>query len=108
MFSNTAYEAVYQYLGLELHSRFIEVITSQKVFLATLTLIFGFMFFLTSVQFFSRYLPGALVSKRHVPLSKFFKIICFLFLGISILKVESATGVKRIIVTGKQIGRAHV
>ena len=95
MFSNTAYEAVYQYLGLELHSRFIEVITSQKVFLATLALIFGFMFFLTSVQFFSRYLPGALVSRRHVPLSKFFKIICLLFLSISILKVESTTGVKR-------------
>lgn len=95
MFSNTAYEAVYQYLGLELHNRFIEVITSQKVFLAAIVMIFGFMFFLTSVQFFSRYLPGALVARRHVPLSRYFKMICLLFLSISILKVESSTGVKR-------------
>ena len=46
MFSNTAYEAVYQYLGLELQSRFIQVITSQKVFLAAIVMIFGIMFFL--------------------------------------------------------------
>jgi len=95
MYSNTAYEAVYQYLGLELHSRFIEIITSQKVFLAAIAMIFGFMFFLTSVQFFSRYFPGALMSRRHVPLSKYFKIVCLLFLSISILKVESTTGVKK-------------
>ena len=95
MFSNTAYEAVYQYLGLELHSRFIEIITSQKVFLATIVMIFGFMFFLTTVQFFSRYMPGALIHRRNVPLSKYFKMICLLFLSISILKVESSTGVKR-------------
>ena len=95
MYSNTAYEALYQYLGLELHSRFVEVITSQKVFLAAIAMIFGFMFFLTTVQFFSRYMPGALMSKRHVPLSKYFKIVCLLFLSISILKVESSTGVKR-------------
>ena len=79
MFSNTAYEAVYQYLGLEIHSRFIEVITSQKVFLATIVMIFGFMFFLTTVQFFSRYMPGALVARRHVPLSDMSKWSCSYF-----------------------------
>lgn len=95
MFSNTAYEAMYQYLGLELHSRFIEVITSQKVFLGMIVMIFGFMFFLTAVQFFSKYLPGAIVSRRHVPLSRFFCIVCLLFFSISILKMGSSTGVRR-------------
>ena len=80
MFSNTAYEAVYQYLGLELHSRFIQVITSQKVFLAAIVMIFGFMFFLTTVQFFSRYMPGALITRKHVALSKYFKMVALLFL----------------------------
>lgn len=94
MFSNTAYEALYQYLGLELHGQFVEVITSQRVFMAAIVMIFGFMFFLTSVQFFSRYLPGALVARKNVPLSKYLKIVCLLFLSISILKVESTTGVK--------------
>ena len=64
MFCNTAYEAMYYYIGLALHSKFIEVITSQRIFLGAVTLIFGIMFFVTTVQFFSRYLPGALVTQR--------------------------------------------
>lgn len=93
MFSNTAYEALYQYIGLELHSEFIEILTSQKVFLAVALLIFGFMFFMTTVQFFSRYLPGALIKKRSVPLSKYLKIVACLFLGMSLLRVGSSTSV---------------
>lgn len=95
MFSSTAYEAMYQYLGLELHAKFIEVITSHKVFAGVILLIFGFMFFLTTLQFFSRYLPGALVARRSVPLSRYFKIIALLFLGISLLQIGSKTGVQR-------------
>lgn len=93
MFSNTAYEALYQYLGLQLHASFIEVITSQKVFAAVILLIFGWMFFMTSAQFFSRYLPGVLVQRRPVPLSRFVKVIFCLFVGISLLKVGSNTTV---------------
>ncbi len=95
MFSNTAYEAMYQYIGLELHAKFIEIITSQKVFLGMIVMIFGFMFFLTTAQFFSRYLPGALVARRHVPLSRYVRIVAMLFLALSLLKVGSNTGVKR-------------
>lgn len=95
MFSNTAYEAMYDYLGLALHAKFIEVITSQKVFVGVITLIFGVMFFLTCVEFFSRYLPGVLVRRRSVPLSKFVKVVACLFLGIAFLKVGSNTQVKR-------------
>jgi len=95
MFSNTAYEAMYQYLGLALHARFIEVITSQKVFLGVLILAFGVTFFLTTMHFFSRYLPGTLVRRKTVPLSQYAKIIACLFLGTALLKVGSTTSVRR-------------
>ncbi len=52
MFSSTAFEAMYQYLGLELHSKFIGVITGQKVFLGMVVMIFGFMFFMTTLILF--------------------------------------------------------
>ena len=93
MFTNTAYEALYEYIGLSLHSKFIEVITSQKVFAGLILVIFGTMFFVTSVHFFSRYMPGALVKRRSVPLSKFAHIIFCLFLGIGLLKVGTHTSV---------------
>lgn len=95
MFSNIAYEALYEYIGLSLHQKFIEVIASQKVFLAVVLVIFGVMFFTTSLQFFSRYLPGALVQRRFVPLSRYVKIIFCLFLGISILRIGTTTDVKK-------------
>lgn len=96
MFSNTAYEAVYQYLGLQLHSKFIELITSQKVFAAVIIMTFGYLFFTTSAHFFSRYVPGALVKRRSVPLSKFVQIVACLFLGMSLLRVGSNTSVKQL------------
>ncbi len=95
MFAQTAYEAMYQYIGLELHARFIEIITSEKVLLATVLLIFGFMFFQTSVQFFSRYLPGALVARKSVPLSRYAKITALLFLSLALLNVGSEQSVKQ-------------
>ncbi|MGE4233553.1 MAG: hypothetical protein AB7F43_09515 [Bacteriovoracia bacterium] len=94
MFSNTAYEAMYQYIGLQLHSTFIELITSQKVFMGIILLTFGIIFFITTAQFFSRYLPGALVNRHPVPFSKYIKIVALLFLGISILRVETTSFVK--------------
>lgn len=94
MFSNTAYEALYQYIGLELHGRFIEILTSQSVFMATILLLFGFMFFSTSVKFFSRYIPGTLIKRESVPLSRYVKIVACLFLGISLLKIGANTSIK--------------
>ena len=89
MFSNTAYEALYQLLGLELHSKFIEVITGESFFKGLILFIFGVMFFVTVVKFISRYIPGSLVEKKHVPLSKFVKVIACLFLGLAVLRVGS-------------------
>ncbi len=67
MFSNTAYEALYQYLGLELHSQFIAAITSEIFFKAMVLVIFGTAFFITTIRFFSRYMPGTnAVSLRKI------------------------------------------
>jgi hypothetical protein len=87
MFSNTAYEALYQILGLELHAKFIEVITGEAFFKGLILLIFGVMFFMTTLKFISRYVPGSLVERKHLPLSKFIKVIACLFLGLAILRV---------------------
>jgi hypothetical protein len=94
MFSSTAYEALYTYLGLHLHSISIELITSQQFFIAILFLIFGISFIILSFRFSSKYLPGVFVSKRPVPLSFFVKLIFGLFLGISLLKVGGNIDVK--------------
>ena len=95
MFSNTAYEAMYYYIGLSLHAKLIEVITSQRVFMGVVLLIFGTMFFITTVQFFSRYVPGALIKRRQVPLSKYVKVVACLFIGIAVLRVGSHSSVRR-------------
>jgi hypothetical protein len=94
MFTNTAYEALYEYLGLYLHSKSIEIITSQKIFGAAILLVFGYLFFATCVHFFSRYIPGVLIQRRSVPLSRFIKIIACLILGTSLLRVGATGQVK--------------
>lgn len=93
MFSNTAYEALYEILGLELHARFIEVITGEAFFKGMILLIFGAGFFLTALRLASRYIPGSLVEKRHVPLSRFIRVIACLFLGLAILRVGATAEV---------------
>lgn len=94
MFSNTAYEALYQLLGLGLHARFVELITSETFFKGLVLIIFGILFFFTLLKFISRYLPGSLIEKRHVPVSKFIKVIACLFLGLALLRVGTNTTVK--------------
>jgi hypothetical protein len=95
MFTSTAYEAMYEYIGLSLHAKSIELITSQKIFGAVILFIFGVMFFVTAMQFFSRYIPGPVVHRKMVPLSKFVRVIGCLFLGIMLLVAQSTTSVKR-------------
>ncbi len=94
MYSSTAYEALYQYLGLAIHSKSIEFITSQAVFQGALLLTFGIVFIMTTIRFFSRYMPGNLVARKSVPLSRYFKIVLCLFLGVAVLKVGSTEEVK--------------
>lgn len=94
MFSNTAYEALYQLLGLSLHAKFIEVITGEAFFKGLILMIFGVMFFFTVLKFISRYLPGSLIEKRNIPLSRFLKVVACLFLGLAILRVGTDAQVK--------------
>ena len=94
MFSNTAYEALYQLLGLSLHAKFIEVITGETFFKGLVLMIFGTVFFFTILKFISRYLPGSLIERKQIPLSRFVKIVVCLFLGLAILRVGQNVEVK--------------
>lgn len=94
MFSNTAYEALYEMIGLRLHSQFIALITGEAFFKGLILLIFGVLFFVSVVKFISRYVPGSLIERKHVPLSKFVKIIACLFLGLAVLRVGGTAKVE--------------
>lgn len=94
MFSNTAYEALYQLIGLGLHAKFIEVITGEPFFKGLILMIFGGILFFTLLKFISKYIPGSLIERRQIPLSKFVKVIACLFLGLAILRVGSGANVK--------------
>ncbi|MGE3680313.1 MAG: hypothetical protein AB7G93_01215 [Bdellovibrionales bacterium] len=94
MFSNTAYEALYQLLGLNLHAKFIELITGETFFKGLILMIFAAMFFFTILKFISRYLPGSLIERKQIPLSRFLKVVACLFLGLAILRVGSDAEVK--------------
>ncbi|MGE3757683.1 MAG: hypothetical protein AB7H97_08000, partial [Pseudobdellovibrionaceae bacterium] len=67
--------------------KFIELITGEAFFKGLVLFIFGTMFFFAILKFISRYIPGSLVDRRHIPLSKFIKIIACLFLGLAVLRV---------------------
>jgi hypothetical protein len=94
MFSNTAYEALYEMIGLRLHSQFISLITGEAFFKGLILLIFGVLFFVSVVKFVSKYVPGSIIERKHVPLSKFVKIIACLFLGLAVLRVGGTAKVQ--------------
>lgn len=94
MYSSTGYEALYVYLGLNLQKGLRDVLISEGFFQATILLLFGGIFFFTVFKFFSRYLPGVMVYRASIPLSKFFWIFASLFMGISVLKFGAGTLVK--------------
>lgn len=93
MFSNIAYEAFYQYLGLGLQERVVEAITSEAFFRGLVLLIFGVMLVWTLAKFSSRYISGSLIHRKSVPISKFFYVFFYLILGLSLLKVDLSTSV---------------
>lgn len=91
MYSHTAYEAFYVYLGLALQGKITDIIVSEAFFKGVILMTFALMFLLTAFRFFSRYLPPTLVQRKPVPLSKFLQVVIFLFLGISLLKMGTST-----------------
>ena len=95
MFSQTAYEAFYTYIGLYLHEASIQLITSQEVLAGLLLLIFAAIFFLASWRYFSKYMSiFAMGQSRKVGLGIFVRILASFLLGVAILKVDSPLGVK--------------
>ncbi len=91
MYSHTAYEAFYVYLGLALQGKITEIIVSEAFFKGLILMIFAVVFFVTALKFFSKYLPPTLIQRKPVPLSKFVKVVASLFLGLSLLKMGTST-----------------
>jgi hypothetical protein len=88
MYANTAYEALYQLMGLQFEEQVTTWITSQVIFRAVITMIFAACFFSFLVHFASRYLPFVIPARR-APISKLISLVFCLFLGISLLKVNT-------------------
>jgi hypothetical protein len=90
MYANTAYEALYQIMGLQFQEEVTRWITSQVIFRALLLIIFGSAFFFFLVSMASRYIPFFLPARR-APISKLILLVFCLFVGISLLKVGATT-----------------
>jgi hypothetical protein len=91
MYANTAYEALYEIMGLQFQEEVTRWITSQVIFRACILLIFGVAFFAFLLSFASRYIPVFLPARR-APIAKLVLLVFCLFTGISLLKVDVTTG----------------
>ncbi|MEK7692454.1 MAG: hypothetical protein AAB425_15670 [Bdellovibrionota bacterium] len=94
MYSNTAYEALYQLMGLRLQEEVTTALTSAAVFRAFILLLFAMGFFTFMMDFESRSMPFILTTRR-APLSRLVALCFGLFVGISILKVGGASVTSR-------------
>lgn len=94
MFSTTAYEAYYTYIGMYLHQASIEIITSETVLLGLMLLILGATFIIGTWRYFSKFMPPMFGRSRTVGLSFFFKVIACFLIGVSLLRVDSQGSVK--------------
>ena len=94
MFSSTAYEAYYTYIGMFLHQASIEIITSKVVLVMLLMLILGGTFIWGVWRYFSKYFPPMFGRGRTVGLGFFFKLVTCFVVGVSLLNVGSIATVK--------------
>lgn len=77
------------YIGLGLQERFIEVMTSSSLFKGLILLLFLYLFVLTAVRYFGRFMPGGVLGAKGVPLSRFFHLLLALFISLSLLSVKT-------------------
>ena len=75
MYSTTAYEAYYTYIGLHLHEIIRKILVSEQIFQGMILLMFGVMLFHVLVKYFSKYMPANFIKRNNIPLSKVFKVI---------------------------------
>ncbi|MFK7823640.1 MAG: hypothetical protein AB8G05_05760 [Oligoflexales bacterium] len=94
MFSSTAYEAYYTYIGMYLHQTSIQIISSHTVLFAILTLILGITLFLGIWKYFSKYFPPSFGCGPSVGPGYFIKLLVCFVLGISLLRLGSESEVK--------------
>ena len=93
MYSSTAYEALYTYIGLNLHSISVEMLTSYQFLIAMILLVFAMTMFFVVYRYFSKYFPGVKVIGGSASLFSVFKVIGCLFLGMMLLKVDTSTSI---------------
>lgn len=94
MFSHTAYDAYFTYLGLSINSEISKFLSSNSFFQGVILFIFALVFFMIAFQYFNRFLPSGLFERRSSSLSQFFKIIVCFILGISLLRLSVSVDVR--------------
>lgn len=93
MFSSTAYEAFYTYIGLHLHEASIKIITSYKFLVAIMLMTFALTLFSTCWKYFSRYFPPGFGGGGGASLGRIVKTIACLFVGMMVLRVNTQSSV---------------
>lgn len=86
MFSSTAYEAFYSYIGIYLHEASIRIITSQSVLNAVMMLTLGICFIMGAWRFTKKQIPGM---GGGGGIGFIFKLMACFLIGMSLLRVES-------------------
>ena len=94
MFTNIAYDAYFIYLGLSLHEKLVQIITSEAFFRGLALIIFGVVFFIAVFRYFAQFSNSTFFARNSFPLTKIFKVIFVFGIGISLLKVDSNIGVQ--------------
>lgn len=93
MFSSTAYEAYYTYIGLFLHQASIDIITNHAVLIGLVVLIIGCTFLIGTWRYFSKFMPFGFRG-RTVNAGFFIKFLACFLVGVSLLKLGSKADVK--------------
>ena len=91
MTTATLTEAIYLAQGLKLHSKFLGFINGSSW--SALAVLFGAVFMLTTIRYFSRFFPGSPGLKQS-GLFDYVKIMFAVIIGMSILKADYAVSVK--------------
>ncbi len=91
MTTATLTEALYLGQGLKLHSNFLDFINRGGVH--ALALLFGVMFMVTTIRYFSRYFPGN-AGFKNSGLFDYVKIFFAMVIGMSILKANTSVSVR--------------
>ena len=94
LFSDVAQDAYYTALGLGLHERIRAALVSEPVFKGLALFLFAITFFAFLYKYFAQFTPLGILTHKTASLSKLFKILLLLFVGMGLLKVGAESGVR--------------